>query len=119
MSIQTQMAPQSARGLKPVDDALPFDFGFLEIDQQTQPEAGGWQIVEALRSMLVGKTIHAFQFDHQDVLDEDVGKILADRLALVGDNQRSLGRSPDATKGEFPEQGTLVDFFEESGAESI
>src|SRR5664279_4621543 len=41
------------------------------------------------------------------------------KLALVGDNQRSWGRSPDATKGEFPEQGTLVDFFEESGAESI
>jgi hypothetical protein len=48
-----------------VHDTPPFDFGSLEIDQKAQAEAGGSQIVDALRGVLVGETIHAFQFNHQ------------------------------------------------------
>ena len=70
-----------------MNDTFPLDFGFLEVDQKTQAEAGGAQIVEALRGVVIGETIHAFQLDHQYVLDEDICKILSNVAAFVGDRQ--------------------------------
>jgi hypothetical protein len=49
--------------LKPIDDALPLDFGFLEIDKKTQGPARGSQIVETLRGVFVGETLDTFQLD--------------------------------------------------------
>ena len=34
-----------------MDDALPLDFGLLEIDRKTEGPAGGSQVVEALRGV--------------------------------------------------------------------
>jgi hypothetical protein len=102
-----------------MDDALPFDLGLLEVDQKTQAEARGSQIIEALCRVLVGETVYALQFDHQYIFDEDIRKVFADALVLVSDGQRSLGGSPDAAKSEFPQQGVFVDFLEESGAKDI
>jgi len=36
---------------KSMDDALPLDFGILEIDEKTDGPAGGSQIVETLRAV--------------------------------------------------------------------
>jgi hypothetical protein len=36
-----------------------------------------------LRGVLAGETFHAFQLDYQYAFDEDGGKVLADRVALV------------------------------------
>ena len=49
---------------KPTDNPLPLDFGLLKIHQKTDCTAGGPQIVEALRSVLAGEALHAFQFQH-------------------------------------------------------
>jgi hypothetical protein len=71
-----------------VDDSLPLDLGFLEIDQQTQssaPEAS--QVVEALRGVLVGETLGTFQLDHQHILREDIGEILAHATRSVKASQ--------------------------------
>ena len=99
-----------------MDDTLPLDFRLLEIDEKTDGAAGGSQIVETLRSVLAGEPIHTFQLDHQHVFDEEIRKVLAGRVALVGDCKLSFGDSPDAAKNEFSEQGPLVDFLEKSGA---
>src|ERR1017187_4161039 len=55
---------------KPLDDTLPLDFRLLEIDQKTDGPAGDSQIVETLRSVLVGEPIYTFQLDDQHVFDE-------------------------------------------------
>jgi hypothetical protein len=75
----------------------------LEIDQKTEAEAGGSQVVEALRGVAGGEAIHTFHFDYEKILDEEVGKVLADRVALVADRQGSLGGGPNATEGQFPQ----------------
>ena len=72
-----------------MDDPLPLDFGLLEIDEETKAESGGSEIIKALRGVLAGETFHAFQLDYKYAFDEDVGKVLADRVALVGDSQSS------------------------------
>ena len=52
-------------GLEAVHDSLPLDFGVLEVDQKTEAEAGGSEIVEALRGVGCGEAIHAFDFYHK------------------------------------------------------
>jgi hypothetical protein len=65
------------------------------------------------------EAIHTFHFDYEKILDEEVGKVLADRVALVADRQGSLGGGPDATEGQFPQESALIDFLEESGAKGV
>src|ERR1017187_5746843 len=69
--------------LKPMDDALPLDFGLLEIDRETERRAGGSQVVKTLRGVLVGEALHTFQLHQRHVFDEDIGKVFSDILALV------------------------------------
>jgi hypothetical protein len=70
---------------KSMDNPLPLDFGPLEIDEKTDGEAGGSQIVETLRRVFAGEALRTFQFDHEHVFYEDIRKVLADTVALVGD----------------------------------
>jgi len=65
------------------DNTLPLDFGLLEIDQKTDGEAGGSEVIEALRGVLAGEPLRTVQLDHQHVFDEDVGKVFSDGVALV------------------------------------
>ena len=100
-------------------DPLPLDFGLLEIDEKTNGPAGGSQIVDTLRGVLAGQPFHTFQLDHQQVFDEQIGKVLSDRVTLVGDRKRSFGGSPDAAKAELSQQCPQVDLLEESGAHGV
>ena len=69
--------------------------------------------------MLGGEAVGAFELDEEDVFDEKVGEIVADVVTFVDDGQRGLGGGADAAEGEFLQQGSLVDLFEETGAEGI
>lgn len=60
--------PNPVRGVESLDDPPPFDFGILEVDQKTQAQSGGAQIVQTLRGVLVGQTFHALQFNGQDAV---------------------------------------------------
>ena len=102
-----------------MDDTLPLDFGLVEIDEKTDGPTGGSQVVDTLRGVLTGQPFHTFQLDHQHVFDEQIGKVLSDRVTLVGDCKRSFGGSPDAAKTEFSKQCPLVDLLEESGAQGV
>ena len=102
-----------------MDDTLPLDFRLLEIDEKTDGPAGGWQIVDTLRGVLAGQPFHTFQLDHQHVFDEQIGKVISDRVTLVGDCKRSFGGSPKAAKTGFCKQRPLVDLLKESGAQGV
>jgi len=105
--------------LTPADDAPPLDFGLLEIHQKTKGQTGGSQVVKTLGRVFVGEPFGTLQLHHQHVFDKEIGKILADRVALVGNGKRCFDGSPDAWEAEFSEQSTLVDLFEESGAQRV
>jgi hypothetical protein len=61
-----------------MDNALPFDLGLLEVDQEADSQAGSYQVVETLSRMLAGEALDTLEFDHQHVFDKDVREILAD-----------------------------------------
>ena len=60
--------------------------------------------------MFIGEALHALEFHHEHVFDQDVAIVFSNRLALITDDKRCLSSSPAATKLEFPEQGTLVHY---------
>jgi hypothetical protein len=72
-------------GWEPAHAALPFDFGLPEVDQKTEAEVRGSQVVEALHGVGGGEAVHAFHFDNEQVLDEEAGEVTPDRVAFVGD----------------------------------
>ena len=46
-----------------------------------------------------GETIHAFQFDDENVFNYQVGLVFADDLPLIGYGVNGLGDDCDASKG--------------------
>ncbi|MGA2595993.1 MAG: hypothetical protein ABSH09_03170, partial [Bryobacteraceae bacterium] len=56
-----------------INNKLSLDFRLLEIDRKADVPPRGPQVVDALRDVLVGETLHAFEFDNQNVLDKNVG----------------------------------------------
>jgi hypothetical protein len=68
-----------------MDDTFPLDCGLLEIDEKAHGPPGGSQIVKTLRGVLAAEPFHAFQLDHQYVFDEQIGKVISDRMTLIGD----------------------------------
>src|ERR1035438_2568176 len=99
-----------------LDNPLPLDFGLLEIHQKTDGTAGGPQIVEALGSVFAGEAV-AFQFHHQGVFDQDVGKVFPHTGALINYWKGSFGGCRDAAKAEFSEESALVNLLEEAGTQ--
>jgi hypothetical protein len=97
--------------LKAVDDSLPVEFRFLEVHEQAGIEAGRSKIVEALRSVLGGETVCALQFDQNQILDENIGEVLAYGEAFIGDFKWSVMDGRDASESKFSEQGANVDLF--------
>jgi hypothetical protein len=70
--------------------------GKAEIEQAMAESAGRTELAghhAILRSLDVShsREIHTLQLDRQFILNEDVGKVLSERLAFIGDSQRDLG----------------------------
>jgi hypothetical protein len=59
----------------------------LEIDEKTKAPAGGAQVVQTLRGMLVAEALYTFQLHYELVFNEKIGKVHSHRLALVVDGK--------------------------------
>jgi hypothetical protein len=51
------------------DAALPFGSGFLEVEEEGNPEAGGFEVVEALGGVFGGEVVDALEFEEEGDLD--------------------------------------------------
>jgi len=69
--------------------------------------------------MLAGEAFYAFQVDCQRALHQDVSEVFADRLALVDDCERSLRGHGNAAQSKLSQQGALVHFLKEPGAQCV
>lgn len=105
--------------LKGSDEAFPFDAGFLEVDEEGDGEAGGFEVVEALGGVFGGEAVDALEFEEDAVFDDEVGVVVADLDAFVVDWEGDLGIDGQTGRGEFVEEGAVVDGFEEAGAEGV
>jgi hypothetical protein len=83
-----------------------------KVDEQGQVESGGFQIVDALCQVLVGKLLDTFDFDKKTVIHYQIRRIRADMLPLIGDWKRRLRPRPNATKVEFLNESPFVDLLQ-------
>ena len=56
-----------------------------------------------MRSVFMGETLYALQFDYEDVFNENVGIIFPNILTLVMNSDRCLRRGLDVAQPEFLE----------------
>lgn len=64
-----------------MNDSLPLDLGFLEIDEQAESPARGSQVIQTLRGVFVGETLSTFQLDDEHVLHEK--KVFSHAMAFL------------------------------------
>ena len=102
-----------------MDDASPFHLGPAKIDQQGQVEPRDFQVVDALRQVLVGEPVDAFDFHKQAIFHHQICRVRADVLALVSHWIGRLGFHPRTAKVEFFHERPFVDLFQEARAEDI
>jgi hypothetical protein len=81
-------------------DALPFDGGSLEVDEQQQGPSGSPEIVETLRQVLVAEALDALQFDEEGIFNEQIGHRM--RQLAASPKLIITGRDPAVMKN-FPE----------------
>jgi hypothetical protein len=72
-----------ARSLRAVYDALPLTLGSLKVDQKRDFEARGLQVIDALRQMLRSQFFGALEFDHNLILNQQIGEIFSEDPAFV------------------------------------
>jgi len=70
----------------------------MKIDQQCEVKARCLQVVDALRQVLVCQLFGAFDLHEQPAIDDQVRRIRADMLTLVGDWESSLCGGGNATQ---------------------
>ena len=69
--------------------------------------------------MFGGEVVGALEFNEECVFDEEVGEVVSDGVAFIGDGDGDLAGRLDAAEGEFAVEGAFVDLFEEAGAEGV
>ncbi len=72
----TQIAPAA---LNVVDDAANLETGVTEVQQQRQMQAGGLQIIHALRGVDAVESSHRLQFDDDAAINAEIGRYLRQR----------------------------------------
>jgi hypothetical protein len=85
-----------------VDDTPPFYFGRRRLISNAKVQSGALLIVDALRQVLIGKMLHAFDLHRQAIFDYQVRRIRADVLALVRQPEKALAPSPEDHVGQVP-----------------
>ena len=61
-------------------------------------EARSLEVVDALREVLVTQLIGAFDFDEQTAIHDQIGRVRADMLALLGNWEGGLSRHRNAAQ---------------------
>jgi hypothetical protein len=108
-----------ARRLSAVYDALPMEFRALKVNQKRDLQTGGLQVIDALRHVFRGETFSALELYDDLILNQEIGQILADDPALVGNPQGSLWSNTEAAAPKLVHQRTFINLFDKSAAQSI
>jgi len=91
----------------------------LKIDQKTNIQPRGSKVIHALSHMLIAEPFNAFQLNSHNVLNEDIGKVIANILALVHDGHRNLSRRPKSARLKLNDQSALINLLKKTAPQSI
>ena len=69
--------------------------------------------------MFVGQSVGALEFHQQNVLNQNIGKILSDTVALMCHIPRSLPNRPNPRQLQLPKQSPFINLLPEPSPQSI
>jgi len=73
------------------DDAFPFHFGLLKVNQKSKCQIGSFEVVKALSDMVITEGIDALQFDQDLVINDEIREEGSHVLASIEDQIPDLG----------------------------
>ena len=104
---------------KTVGKTLDLEAGLAEVEQQTEPQAGHREVVDALGGVSAVQRLNRFQFDDDSLLDQQIDRVLPDDNAVVVNLNPVLLRDSKTGLAELVGQCVLVNLLEKSGSERI
>lgn len=72
------------------DDALPFEFGVLEVEEESDVEAGDFKIVNDLGFFVVAERLHNLGVDDDLTKHDEIRDVFADVDGFVNDRKTRL-----------------------------
>ena len=108
-----------ADSLEIEDDAFPFESGALEVEEERYAEAGCFQVVDALRHVMGGDLVDALQLQDQFLFHYQIGNVVADGFAFVGDEEFSLRLNGQPAETEFLYESPFIYLFQEAWAQDV
>lgn len=98
--------------------AFELEGGGAKVEEEAVVDAGGGEVVDELGFVAGVEVADGLEFEDEAAVDDDVRLVMPDADAVVTDVEGDLFLSGEVLFGEFQEEGVLVDFFEEAGAEA-
>jgi hypothetical protein len=99
------------------DNSL-FHFGNIKIQQITEMISAKFQVAQELSPMNVGKLLDRFDFDHHDILDQEVEPIAGVyRLAIVQQGKDELALIIQTSLPKLMSEASLISAFQQSRSE--
>ena len=90
-----------------------------EVQEEAVVDAGGGEVVDELGFVPGVEGADGLEFENEAALDDNVGLVMPDADAVVVDVEGDFLLDGESLLGELQQEGVLVDFFEEAGAESV
>ena len=90
------------------NDPLDFQAGMAEVDQKTDLQISGLQVVQALGKMDPVQRRHRLEFDDHSVFHQWVREIVADDLPAPGDRDGVLLEHGQSGAAKFDAQRILI-----------
>ena len=98
--------------------AFELEGGGAEVEEEAVVDAGGGEVVDELGFVAGVEGADGLEFEDEAAVDDDVGLVVPDADAVVTDVEGDFLLGGQVLFGELQEEGVLVDFFEEAGAEA-
>jgi hypothetical protein len=89
-------------------DALPFEFGFLKVDDKADAEFGDPKIVQHLAAFEISDPIDHLRIDHNGVLYDQIGNEFGYADTFVNHIEAALLVDPEVLQPKFHDERILV-----------
>src|ERR1051325_3096445 len=100
-------------------EAFHLDSVFAKVKEETYRRSRSLQIVDALCLMNFIKIFDSFEFDKHQILDKQIGDVIAHDNSVIPDGDRMLLRDPEACLAYFVRHRVLVNFLKKATAQFI
>jgi hypothetical protein len=119
--MEPQITPntQMAWCLQDQDDAFDLETRPAEVEKQAEVQAGGFQIIQALRAMNLVDRFRHFHFDEDDTFDEQINGLITDHDPAVPINHRMLLRDGETRLVQLVHQCVFIDPLKEPGFQRV